>query len=332
MPRALITGITGQDGSYLAELLLEKGYEVHGLVRAHAAPEKSWLAPLVNNSAIRKRRLFLHRGDLNHPESLREIVTRHAPEEIYHLGGQTNVGLSFEAIEDTCETVGMGTVRLLEIVRQMPRPAKIFHASSGEVFGRPDTAPQDEQTPFRPVTPYGCAKALATQVAMIYRRSFGLFISNGILFNHESPRRGSNFVTQKICLAAAAIKAGRQKELMMGNLTADRDWGDARDYVRGMWQALRHSVPEDFVFATGELHTVQEVLDIAFETVGLNWKDFVKQDPRFLRSDEPVRAVGNPAKAQRLLNWERKTSFKELITEMTLAAASATSQNAPANL
>jgi GDPmannose 4,6-dehydratase len=318
--RALITGITGQDGSYLAELLLDKGYEVHGLVRPATDLGTSRLAHLVTDPALLDRRLHLHRGDVDDPASLRAAFERSAPDEIYHLASQTNVALSFDQIEASCQTTGMGTLRLLDLVRKSPRPPRLFHASTSEIFGRPDHAPQDEQTPARPVTPYGCAKTFATHLVGVYRRSFSLHLVNGILFNHESPRRGPTFVTQKICRAAAAIKQGRQAELVLGALTPQRDWGDARDYVRGMWQALQHPVAEDFVFATGELHTVQEVVETAFSVVELDYRKYLKQDPRFMRPEEPARLVGNPAKAERLLGWQRTTPFRQLISEMTQAA------------
>jgi GDPmannose 4,6-dehydratase len=322
VPRAFITGITGQDGSYLAELLLEKGYEVHGLARRSAGvpPGGSGGDSPALHAVAANPRLTLHLGDLQDAASLRRAVNESAPDEIYHLAGQTHVGLSFEQIETTCQVTAMGTLRLLEIVRQLQRPVKFFHASSSEIFGRPETTPQDEQTPVRPVTPYGCAKAFATQMVAIYRQTFGLHACNGILYNHESPRRGRNFVTQKICLAAAAIKQGRQRELTLGSLTARRDWGDARDYVRGMWLALQHPVPEDFVFATGELHSVQEVGELAFAAVGLDYRKYLKQDPKLLRPEEPARLVGNPAKARSLLGWQPRSSFPALITEMTRAA------------
>lgn len=323
MRRALITGITGQDGSYLAELLLEKGYEVHGVVRQTPDLARSYLSHLYVNPAVYNRTLFLHQASLEDSKGLKRILAETVPDEIYHLAGQSHVGLSFEQVESTCELSGMGTVRLLESLRDLKQSGRIFHASSSEIFGRPETVPQDEQTPFRPITPYGCAKAFATQILSVYRRSFNLFACNGILYNHESPRRGSNFVTQKICLAAAAIKQGRQRELVLGNLTSQRDWGDARDYVRGMWLALQHPTPEDFVFASGELHSVQEVVEIAFATVDLDWRSHVKQDEKLMRAEEPARLVGNPAKAGEQLNWHRTSTFQQLIAEMTNAGLQA---------
>lgn len=322
MPRALITGITGQDGSFLTELLLEKDYEVHGVVRRTSSIERSRLDHLYRNPDIYSRRLFLHYAELDDPTTLRRVVMKAEPHEVYHLAGQSHVGLSFEIPESTCEMTAMGTLRLLEIVRDLKEPPRVFHASSSEIFGSPATVPQDEQTPFNPINPYGCAKAFATQMVGVYRRTFSLFACNGIMFNHESPRRGENFVTRKICRTAAAIKLGRQKELSLGDTTARRDWGHARDYVRGMWLTLQHETPEDFVFATGKLHSVQDVVEHAFATVDLDWKKFVRQDPRFLRPVEPQRLVGNAAKAHQLLHWQPETSFKDLISEMTRAELS----------
>ena len=319
MKKALITGITGQDGSYLTELVLEKGYEVHGVVRRTSVLDRSRLDHLYNDPNTYGRRLFLHYADLDDPTTLRRVLTKVAPEEIYNLAGQSHVGLSFEIPESTCELTAMGTLRLLEIVRDLPRPPRLFHASSSEIFGRPTQAPQDEETPLVPVNPYGCAKAFATQIVRTYRNTFGLFACNGIMYNHESPRRGENFVTRKICHAAAAIKLGLQHELPLGDTSAQRDWGHARDYVRGMWLALRHSAPDDYLFATGQLHSVQEVVEIAFAAVQLDWRQDVTQDPRLIRPVEPLRLVGNAGKAGRVLGWEPQTTFAQLITEMTQA-------------
>jgi GDPmannose 4,6-dehydratase len=320
MPRAFITGITGQDGSYLAELLLEKGYEVHGVVRRTSALTRSRLDHLYRDPAIYGRRLFLHYADLDDPTTLRRALFKAAPQEVYHLAGQSHVGLSFDLPESTCELTAMGTLRLLEMLRDLPAPARFFHATSCEVFGQPAQVPQDEQTPLAPVTPYGCAKAFATQMVSVYRASFGLFASNGIMFNHESPRRGENFATQKICRAAAAIKLGREREVSLGNTAAERDWGHARDYVRAMWLMLQQERPEDYVIATGRVHRVQDVIEIAFATVGLDWREHVRQDPRLFRPAEPQRLVGNAAKARRQLGWEPATTFEEMIREMTEAA------------
>lgn len=317
MPRALITGITGQDGSYLAELLLESGYEVHGVVRRTSSLDRSRLQHLYQNEAVYGKSLFLHYADLDDATTMRRVLTSAAPDEFYHLAGQSHVGLSFEIAESTCKMTGMATLRILEMIQDLEKVPRFFHASSSEVFGRPDKTPQTEATPFRPVNPYGAAKAFATNMVAIYRNTFGLFAVNGIMFNHESPRRGENFVTRKICRAAAAIKLGRQKELLLGDTSAKRDWGHARDYVRGMWLSLQHATAEDYVFGTGQLHSVQDVVEIAFRTVDLDWSKFVAQDQRFMRPAEPQRLLGDPAKANRLLNWTPKITFREMIEEMT---------------
>jgi len=319
MLKAFITGITGQDGSYLAELLLSKGYEVHGLVRDSSSPRRSRIDHLINNPAVFENTLFLHDGELSDANQLRTLLLKISPGEIYHLAGQSDVGLSFKIPETTGEVIALGTVRLLEIIRELPSPAKFFHASSSEVFGDAKQQPQTEETPFTPVNPYGCAKAYATQMVHVYRRAFGLFAVNGILFNHESPRRGDNFVTRKIARAAAAIKSGRQRELILGSMSAKRDWGHARDYVEGMWLSMQHKEPTTFIFATGQLHTVQDVVEAAFEAVGLKWQDYVKQDSQFMRAAEPAQLVGDATKAKTLLGWQPKISFRDLIAEMTRA-------------
>jgi GDPmannose 4,6-dehydratase len=329
MKRALITGITGQDGSYLAELLLEKGCEVHGTIRPASAPGLSRLAHLRDNPEVFNRRLFLHSAELDDPVTLRRVIEKVEPDEIYHLAGQSHVGLSFEMPESTCELTAMGTLRLLEMIRYLPKPPRLFHAASSEIFGEPKTTPQDEETPFAPITPYGCAKAFAAQMGMVYRRNFGLFVCNGIMFNHESPRRGENFVTRKICRAAALIKLGLQHELMLGDLGAMRDWGHARDYVRGMWLMLQQPQAGDFVLATGRLHSVQDVVEHAFGAVGLDWRQYVRKDARFIRPAEPQRLIGNAAKAKRILGWEPQTTFAELIEEMTRAELTALAAQRP---
>jgi GDPmannose 4,6-dehydratase len=318
--RAFITGIAGQDGSYLAELLLEKGYEVHGLVHRASVPR---LDHLIRDPQIIGKKLFLHSGDLDHPDSIRVPLEKFAPDEFYHLASQSHVGQSFETIEETCRVTGLGTLRLLEIIRKLPKPPRFFHASSSEIFGSPEHAPQNELTPVAPITPYGCAKTFATQMVRIYRNTSGLFAINGILFNHESPRRGENFVTRKICRAAAAIKFGKQKELVLGDTSAQRDWGYARDYVRGMWLALQHGTAEDFVFATGRLHSVQEVVEIAFGLAGLDWRRYVRSDPQLFRPADPHRLVGNAAKAKSLLQWQPEMTFEKTIAEMTQAEIAA---------
>jgi GDPmannose 4,6-dehydratase len=319
MPKALITGITGQDGSYLTELLLEKGYEVHGIVRRTSTLERSRLDELYRDPEIYNKRLFLHYSELSDQTTLRRILFRVAPEEIYHLAGQSHVGLSFEIPESTCEMTAMGTLRLLELIRDLPTPARFFHAASSEIFGSPTESPQTLKTPMAPVNAYGCAKAFAAQIVTVYRQSFGLFTCNGILYNHESPRRGENFVTRKICRAAAAIKLGRQRELSLGDTSAKRDWGHAKDYVRGMWMVLQHPDAQDFIFATGQLHSVQDVVELAFAAVDLDWQKFVKRDPRLIRPTESHSLVGDPGKAQKLLGWRREYQFPDMIREMTLA-------------
>jgi GDPmannose 4,6-dehydratase len=321
--KALITGITGQDGSYLTELLLEKGYEVHGVVRRTSTLERSRLDHLYNNSEIYNKTLFLHYGDLSDATTMRRVLFKVAPEEIYHLAGQSHVGLSFEIPESTCEMTALGTLRLLEMIRDLPKAPRFFHAASSEIFGLPRVSPQTEETPIAPVNPYGVAKAFATQMVQVYRRSFGLFGCNGILYNHESPRRGENFVTRKICRAAAAISLGKQKDLSLGDTSAQRDWGHSKDYVRGMWLTLQHATAEDFIFATGKPHTVQDVVEIAFAAVGLEWQKFVKRDARLIRPTEPLSLLGDPSKAIRLLGWTRQYSFTEMIKEMTQAEVQA---------
>jgi GDPmannose 4,6-dehydratase len=331
MPKALITGITGQDGSYLTELLLDKGYEVHGVVRRTSTLERSRLDHLYRDPNIYNKRLYLHYGELNDPTTLRRVLFKVAPEEIYHLAGQSHVGLSFEIPETTADMTAMGTLRLLEMIRDLPQPTRFFHASSSEIFGQPEIVPQNEQTPIAPVNPYGTSKAFATHMVRIYRQTFKLFASNGILYNHESPRRGENFVTRKICRAAAAIKIGVQKELVLGDTSAKRDWGHARDYVKGMWLTLQHDTPDDYVFATGELHNVQEVVDVAFETVGLDSKKYIRQDARFMRPAEPQRLVGDATKARTVLGWKPASTFDQLIREMTQCELDALSEQEEAS-
>ncbi len=316
---AFITGITGQDGSYLTELLLTQGYEVHGAVRRTSTLERSRLAHLYADPAVYNQRLFLHYADLDDPTTLRRVLTKIAPREIYHLAGQSHVGISFEIPETTCEFTAMGTLRLLEILRDLPEPPRFFHATSSEIFGKPEQVPQTEATPMAPINPYGCAKAFATQLVRVYRGSHGLFAVNGILYNHESPRRGENFVTRKICRTAAAIKAGRQDKLKLGDTSARRDWGHARDYVRCMWLALQHATPDDYLFATGKLHSVQDVLEQAFAAVELDWRDHVETDPGLLRPAEPLQLVGDAIKARTVLGWTPQTAFADLIREMTLS-------------
>jgi len=325
MKRAFITGIEGQDGSYLAELLLAKNYEVHGTFRPSTNGGAVNLKHLKADAQVFQKSLFLYPADLDDLDSLRVPMEKSAPDEVYHLASQSHVGASFEKVEETCRITGLGALRLLELTRKLPKAPRFFHASSSEIFGSPESVPQDETTPVNPVTPYGSAKAFGTQMTRIYRKNFSLFAVNGILFNHESPRRGENFVTRKICRAVAAIKTGRQKELTLGDTSAQRDWGHARDYVRGMWLALQHETPEDFVFATGKLHRVQDIVEIAFRAAGLEWQKFVRQEQQFFRPADPRQVVGNPAKAKKLLGWEPEISFEATIAEMVQAELAAAS-------
>lgn len=313
---ALITGITGQDGSYLTELLLEKGYEVHGLVRRSSSLERSRLNHLYTDETIYNKRLFLHYADLDDPTTIRRIVTKIQPDEFYHLAGQSHVGLSFDIPESTCDTTAMGTLRIMEILRDQPSPPRFLHASSREIFGTPTVSPQDESTPINPNSPYGCAKAFATQMTKIYREAHGLFFCNAICYNHESPRRGENFVTRKVTLAAAKIKAGLQKTVSLGDLEAARDWGYAVDFVHAMWKILQQDQASDYVLATGQSHTIRDLLETAFDHVGLNWQEHVDIDPRFKRPADAHALLGDPAKANGQLNWKPSVSFSQLIQLM----------------
>jgi len=315
-PTALITGITGQDWSYLTELLLEKGYEVHGLVRRSSTMERSRLRHLFTNPDIYDQQLFLHYADLDDPTTIRRIVTRVQPTEFYHLAGQSHVGLSFEIPESTCDVTAMGTLRIMEILRDQPTPPRFMHASSREIFGTPAVSPQNETTRIEPNSPYGCAKAFATQMARIYREAHGLFFCNAICYNHESPRRGENFVTRKVTLAAARIKAGQQSSLSLGDLDAARDWGYAGDFVNAMWLMLQQEVPDDYVLATGVSHTIRELLETAFSHVGLQWQDYVKIDERFNRPADACQLLGNPARAEADLGWKRSVDFQQLVRLM----------------
>jgi GDPmannose 4,6-dehydratase len=315
---ALITGITGQDGSYLAELLLAKGYAVHGVVRRTSNLLRSRIEHLRSDEDIYNKRLFLHYGDLSDGTTLRRIFSKVRPAELYHLAGQSHVGLSFEIPESTCEE-GMATLRLLEIVRDQAEPVKIYHASSSEIFGSAAESPQTESTPLHPSTPYGCAKAFATQLARVYRDSYGLFVCNGILYNHESPRRGENFVTRKIARAVARIARGLEDELVLGNLESRRDWGRAQDYVVAMWLMLQHEKPDDYIVATGETHSVREFVEAAFAVVKLPWEKYVKHNPAFDRLNDPAHLVGSAEKVKATLGWRPTGSFAELVREMVNA-------------
>jgi GDPmannose 4,6-dehydratase len=320
---ALITGITGQDGSYLTELLLEKGYAVHGVVRRTSNLLRSRIEHLRRDETIYDKSLFLHYGDLSDGTTLRRIFAEVNPAEIYHLAGQSHVGLSFEIPESTCEEIGMATLRLLEIARDQSQPVKFYHASSSEIFGNATESPQTETTPLRPASPYGCAKAFATQLARVYRESYGLFVCNGILYNHESPRRGENFVTRKIARAVARIARGVDQELVLGNLESRRDWGRAQDYVAAMWLMLQSDRPDDYVVATGETHSVRDFVETAFAVVNLPWEKYVKHNPAFDRPTEPARLVGSPAKIKADLGWQSHGSFADLVREMVEAELAA---------
>ncbi|MEI6493249.1 MAG: GDP-mannose 4,6-dehydratase [Verrucomicrobiota bacterium] len=317
--KTLITGITGQDGSYLAEALLARGDEVHGIVRRTSSLDRSRLAHLYGDLTIYNKRLFLHYADLEDITTLRRILARVEPQEFYHLAGQSHVGLSFEIPETTCELTAMGTLRILEMLRDTGPGCRFLHISSSEIFGTPDESPQTETTPMRPLTPYGCAKAFATQMVRIYRDFHGLFACNAIAYNHESPRRGENFVTRKICRAAAEIKLGLRQHLDLGNLEARRDWSDARDIVRGYMAILKHTSPGDFILASGCTYSVREVAEVAFRSLGLEWRDFIRCDESLLRPADPAHLCGDTKKARDELKWRPLSTFSDLIAEMTNA-------------
>ncbi|GIW96689.1 MAG: GDP-mannose 4,6-dehydratase [Pirellulaceae bacterium] len=316
MKRAIITGVSGQDGSYLAELLLSHDYEVHGIVRKQHYPSRPWFDNLVRQAKLAGQRLFLHQITLHDTTALQRLLSQVCPHEVYHLAGQSHVGLSFDIPESTCDFTGMGTLRLLEIVRSCSPPPRFLHASSSEIFGIPAQVPQDETTPHHPVSPYGAAKSLATNLVRIYRESYGLFACNAICFNHESPRRGTSFVTRKITQAAARIKLGLESELALGDLDAQRDWGYAPDFVSGFHRLLQHHEPMDCIFATGQLHRVQDWLDIAFNHLDLDWRNYVVFDPRFARKAEPTLLVGRPTRAQQVLHWTPSLSFDAMVIRM----------------
>lgn len=316
MKKALITGITGQDGSYLADLLLSKGYEVHGIIRRASTFNTDRIDHLYQDPHVNGVKLFLHYGDLADSVNLVKLIYDLKPDEVYHLGAQSHVRVSFDIPEYTADVTGIGTIRILEAMREAGAKARFYQASSSEMFGKVQAVPQTETTPFWPRSPYGVAKVYAYWATVNYRESYGMHASNGILFNHESPRRGETFVTRKITRAVAAIKVGRQKELYLGNLDAKRDWGYAPEYVEGMWRMLQQDQPDDYVLATNETHTVQEFLEHAFGHVNLDWKDYVKHDPRYERPAEVDLLVGDPAKAKKQLDWEPTTKFADLVRIM----------------
>jgi GDPmannose 4,6-dehydratase len=309
--RALITGITGQDGSYLAELLLEKGYEVHGLIRRASTFNTARIDHLYRDPHDPEARLFLHYGDLSDGSRLVTLLSQIQPDEIYHLAAQSHVRVSFDEPEHTGDTTGLGTTRLLEAVRISDLPVRFYQASSSEMFGA-TPPPQDETTLFHPRSPYGAAKVYAYWMTRNYREAYGIYAVNGILFNHESPRRGETFVTRKITMAVARIAAGQQDELHLGNLDARRDWGYAPEYVEGMWRMLQDDTPDDYCLATGTSYSVGDFVRVAFEHAGLDWERHVRFDPRYLRPSEVDDLIGDASKAKRALGWEAKVHTPEL--------------------
>lgn len=333
LKRALITGITGQDGSYLSEFLLEKGYEVHGIIRRTSTFNTDRIDRIYEDPHKEGVRLFLHYGDLTDGTTLRRILEEVQPIEIYNLGSQSHVRVSFDSPEYTVDSVGMGTLRLLEAIRDYQHrtgtQVRFYQAGSSEMFGLVQQVPQKETTPFYPRSPYACAKVYAHWQTVNYRESYGLFACNGILFNHESPRRGETFVTRKITRAIAQIVAGKQKVLYLGNLDAKRDWGYAKDYIRAMWMMLQHPQPDDYVIATGETHSVREFLDLAFSYVNLDWQRYVEFDERYLRPSEVDLLIGDSTKAQQQLGWQPLVTFKQLVALMVEADLRAIGQTSP---
>ena len=318
MKKALITGITGQDGSYLAELLLAKGYAVHGIIRRTSSFNTQRIDHLYQDPHVNGVRFFLHYGDLADSVRMTKLLYELRPDEIYHLGAQSHVRVSFDIPEYTADVTGVGTVRILDAIREsgIGHAVRFYQASSSELYGKVAQVPQNEETPFHPRSPYACAKLYAYWITRNYREAYEMHVSNGILFNHESPRRGPTFVTRKITMAAARIKLGLQKELYLGNLDAKRDWGFAGDYVDAMWRILQQDEPDDYVIATGEAHSVREFCQEAFALLDLDWKEFVKYDPRYERPAEVDLLLGDISKARRVLDWEPKVSFKDLVKMM----------------
>jgi len=335
MKRALITGITGQDGSYLADLLLSKGYEVHGIIRRASTFNTSRIDHLYQDPHVNGVKLFLHYGDLADSVNLVKLIYELKPEEIYHLGAQSHVRVSYDIPEYTGDVTGLGTIRILEAMREAGVKAKFYQASSSEMFGKVQEVPQKETTPFWPRSPYGVAKVYAFWATVNYRESYGMHATNGILFNHESPRRGETFVTRKISRAAAAIKLGLQKELYLGNLDAQRDWGYAPEYVEGMWMMMQADEGDDYVLATGTTQTVREFVEEAFGLLDMDWKEFVRYDERYERPAEVDLLIGDPTKAKKQIGWEATTPFKELVKIMVEAdlekLSGATQRFVPAN-
>jgi GDPmannose 4,6-dehydratase len=334
--KALITGITGQDGSYLAELLLEKDYVVHGIIRRSSSFNTGRIDHLYNNPEVSGKRLFLHYGDVTDTSNLNRLLEKTEPDEIYNLAAQSHVKVSFEVPEYTAEVDGIGTLRFLDAIRETGLKTRFYQASTSELFGKVQEIPQKETTPFYPRSPYGVAKLYGYWIIVNYREAYNIFACNGILFNHESPRRGETFVTRKITLAAARIKLGLQEKLTLGNFNAQRDWGYAPEFVEGMWRMLQQNEPQDFVLATGEMHTVREFTELAFREIGipLEWrgegeqevgvdsvtgKVLIAVDPRYYRPTEVELLIGDPSKAKRILGWEPKIKFSELVKLMAKA-------------
>lgn len=333
MKKALITGITGQDGSYLAEFLLSKGYEIHGIIRRSSSFNTGRIDHLYKDPHVNGVKLFLHYGDLSDSSNISRLLEKTKPDEIYHLGAQSHVRVSFDTPEYTADVTGLGTVRLLDAIRDTGIKTKFYQASSSELFGKAQETPQNEKTPFYPRSPYGCAKLYAYWIAVNYRESYGIFACNGILFNHESPRRGETFVTRKITRGLARIMAGKENCLYLGNLDAKRDWGYAKDYVEGMWLMLQQKQPDDYILATGETHSVREFIEECARLlkIELQWKGkgvkevgidkktkkvIVRIDPKYFRPAEVDLLLGDPTKARKKLGWKPKTKFKELVRIM----------------
>ncbi len=314
--KALITGITGQDGSYLAELLLGKGYEVHGLIRRSSTFNTGRIEHIYVDPHEKGARLFLHYGDLTDGTGLRHVLTACQPDEVYNLGAQSHVRVSFDQAVYTCQAGAIGTLRLLEAIRDLGLKTRFYQASSSEMFGKVAETPQTENTPLHPRSPYACAKVFSHYQTINYREAYDMFACSGILFNHESPRRGETFVTRKITRAATRIKEGLQEDLFLGNLDAKRDWGFAGDYVEAMWMMLQQNEPDDYLVATGETHSVREFVQAVFEKLDLDWEKYVKIDPRYFRPAEVDLLLGDATKARNILGWKPKVSFQGLVEMM----------------
>ncbi len=320
MPVALITGITGQDGSYLTELLLQKRYYVHGIVRRSSSMNRCRIDHLVQDEKIYGKSLFLHYADLSDDASLRRIFSKINPNEVYHLAGQSHVALSFEIPELSTHEIANATLKLLEICRDQEKPPKVYLAGSSEIFGHAQESVQTEETQFNPTSPYGVCKAFCVQMGKVYRSGYGMYVSNGILYNHESPRRGENFVTQKIVRGAASISKGKSEFLELGNLDIERDWGYAPDYVRGMWMMLQQEQADDYILANGKTHSLSAFLKLSFEYFGLDYENYIRINPKFVRPNEPTRLSGDSSKAQKILGWKPSVPFAEIVQKMCEAA------------